>query len=541
MSGKADTPRSVRVALCSASLLATVLLSACGGSSSSSPPAPAPAAYSIMETTIAGMHSALESGQTTCRDIVQAYLQRIAVYDKTTGVNAIIRTNPAALATADDIDARLAAGDTLGELYCVPVIVKDNYDTYDMPTSGGNLALANSVPPDDSWVVARLREEDAIMLAKSNLDEFAFRAAHTVSSVGGITRNAYNLNRTPAGSSGGTAAAVAANFGAVGLGSDTGNSIRGPSSHASLVGLRSTMGLVSRDGVIPLNLDRDVVGGMTRTVEDTARILNVIAGNDPADPITSLSEGHVAPDYTAALDKNALQGARIGVFRHLIASDADPAVLTLFEQALADLRAQGAELIDPFEIADYDNLLRGATSCRRFKYDLENYLASLGPDAPVHTLQDIIDRGLFSAVHASSLRSNNEVVGAPDEQTPPCLGEAGNIRDNPGRQTFRDTMVNAMTDAGLDAMVYPTWDNAAQPLNNLSDLPSNKGDNSQGLAPASGQPAITVPMGFDADGLPLGLQIYGLPFSEMTLIGFAYAYEQATLHRHQPPLYPALD
>jgi amidase len=516
-------------------------MTACGSSNkSSSKTEEAEAPFSVMEITISSLHEALESGDVTCREVVQTYLDRIEAYDKTTGLNAIIRTNTEALELADELDERIAAGEQLGDMYCVPVIVKDNYDTYDMPTSGGNLALAYSIPPDDSYVVKALRDADAIMLAKSNLDEFAFKAAHTVSSVGGITRNAYHLGRTPAGSSGGTATAVAANFGTIGLGSDTGNSIRGPSSHASLVGLRSTMGLVSRDGVIPLNLDRDVVGGMTRTVEDTARVLNVIAGYDPADPITELSEGNVHPDYLEALQKDGLKGARIGVFRQMIDDTADPDVLEKFEQAIADLKAQGATIVDPIVVENYQTLLNGATSCNRFHYDLDNYLESLGPDRPVKDLEQIIESGLFSAAHASNLKNNVKVTLAPYEMEKPCLGEAGDIANNPGRQAFRDAIVGAMKSAKVDAMIYPTWDNAAQPLNNLSDLPTNKGDNSQGLAPASGQPAITVPMGFDRDGLPLGLQIFGYPFDEFNLIKFAYAYEQATHHRKPPALFPEL-
>lgn len=500
--------------------------------------------FSLMETTIPEIHAALQSGAITCRSLVSQYLDRIQVYDQSTTVNTIITVNADALVRAEALDARIAAGDELGELYCVPMIVKDLYDTGDLPTSGGVLALADSIPPDDSYVVRVLREADAIVLAKSNMDEFAFHAGHTLSSVTGQTRNAYDVSRTPAGSSGGTASAVAANFGAVGLGSDTGNSIRGPSSHTSLVGLRSTMGLISRDGVVPLIADRDMTGAMTRTVGDTARMLNVIAGYDPADPITELSQGNVAEDYTDALQADGLEGVRLGVFRRLIDETADPEVVALFDQAIADLRAAGATIVDPFDVDDYQQTLSNAESCSRFRYDIDNYLASLGPDAPVHSLQEVVDSGEYAPAHEDQLRRSLETTETPEEQG--CMGEAGNIRDNPGRQAFRDLMVNSMQAADLDGLIYPTWDNPPQPIitegpETRDDLPANVGDNSQGLAPYSGQPAITVPMGFTGNGLPTGLQIFGYPFGEADLIKYAYAYEQATQNRRAPTLFPALN
>jgi len=522
-------------------LTAPFLASGCGsGSSSSSTAEPVPS-FTLMEATIGTTHAALSEGAITCVDLVEAYFERIRVYDKTTGINTIIRTNPAALDTAAEIDQKIDAGEPLGSLYCVPVLVKDLYNTFDMPTSGGNLSLANSVPPDDAFMIRALRDEDAIMIAKTNTDEFAFSAARTVSSLGGLTRNAYGLDRTSAGSSGGSAAGLAANFGLVATASDTGNSIRGPASHASLVGLRSTMGLLSREGVIPLIAERDMSGVVTRTVEDTARLMNVIVGFDPADPITALSEGNIPDDYTAFLDENGLEGARLGVFRRLIDETADPDVITLFENAISDLRLAGAEIVDPFDVPNYEEVIDGVERCFSFRYYFDLYLDSLGPDAPVTSLEDLLANGQFSAVHANSLRSALAVEGAPDEQDPPCLGEPGNIAANPGQQAFRDAVVTAMEDQGVDALIYPTWDNAPQPLGeNYSDIPSNVGDNSQGLAPFSGQPAITVPMGFDGFGLPLGLQIFGKPFEEGLLIQYAYAYEQATRHRIPPPLFPEL-
>ena len=252
-----------------------------------------------MEAEISDVHQALQDGTTTCQAVVEQYIQRIRTYDQPTGLNTIITRNfDGALTKAGEIDDTIESGGDLGSLYCVPVLVKDLYDTFDLPTSGGNLALADSVPPDDSFLVRQLREADAIMLAKTNMDEFAFNAAYTLSSLGGLTRNAYDLTRTPAGSSGGSASGLTANFGLIATASDTGNSIRGPASHAALVGLRSTIGVISRDGVIPLILERDMTGVLTRTVADTAKSMNVIAGYDPADPITELSQGNIPDDYT---------------------------------------------------------------------------------------------------------------------------------------------------------------------------------------------------------------------------------------------------
>src|SRR6267142_3086746 len=253
------------------------------------------------EATIADIHGAFKAKTLTCRALVQMYLDRIEAYDrKGPALNAIVVTNPDALKVAGALDVKYAQTGPTGPLHCVPIIVKDNYDTVDMPTSAGSLSLKGSIPPRDAFQVRKLREAGAIMLVKTNMAEFAFDPFETVGSLlPGYTRNPYALERVTAGSSGGTAAAVAANFGAVGLGTDTGNSIRGPASHTSLVGIRSTMGLTSRDGIVPLNFLADIAGPMTRTVEDAAAVLQVIAGPDPGDRVTLTSEGHIPSSYTA--------------------------------------------------------------------------------------------------------------------------------------------------------------------------------------------------------------------------------------------------
>ena len=273
-------------------------------------------AFNIMETTIADIHHHVKAGNLTFRQLVRMYLDRIEAYDQQSGLNAFVVLNPNALSRADELDAEFQRTGQLRPLHGIPAVVKDNYDTHDLQTAGGSLALKDSLPPDDAFQIRKIREAGAIILGKTNMAELAFSPYVTVSSVDGITRNPYDLSRVPAGSSGGTAAAVAANLGVIGLGTDTGNSIRGPSSHNGLVGIRSTIGLTSRDGIIPLFLRNDIGGPMCRTVEDAVRVLEVIAGHDPQDPVTEDSVGRAEDSYLKFLDKDGLKGARIGVFRY---------------------------------------------------------------------------------------------------------------------------------------------------------------------------------------------------------------------------------
>ncbi|MFQ5629407.1 MAG: amidase family protein [bacterium] len=490
--------------------------------------------FQLIETTIAGIHSALASSEMTCRELVEAYLARIEKYDQPTKLNAIVVTNPNALKRADELDAEYKKTGELRPCHCVPLIVKDNYDTKDLQTTGGSLALKGSIPPDDAYQVRVLREAGAIVLAKSNMAEWAFSPYQTESSIAGITRNPYDLERVPAGSSGGTAAAVAANFGAVGLGTDTGNSIRGPSSHNMLVGIRSTMGLTSRDGIIPLYLRNDIGGPMARTVEDAVRILGIIAGHDPADPITEMSVGKVPENYTQFLDKDGLQGARIGVFRRYVdAPTGDPEVKALMEKAIEDLLAQGATIVDPFEIADFDTLIKGIW-CDVFQHDVNKYLASLGENAPYKNIADIVASGKFSPYIERRLQRALQVTTAPEERDPPCLDLYHDVRNI----AFRNAVLEAMDREQIDAIVYPTWSN---PPRKIGDTDSPAGDNSQYLAPQTGFPAITVPIGFSHGNLPTGMTFVGRLFSEPDMIKYAYAYEQATKHRRPPEGFGDLD
>ncbi|MGB2906703.1 MAG: amidase family protein, partial [Candidatus Aminicenantaceae bacterium] len=330
------------------------------------------------EATIVEIHEAMRAGDLSCHSLVAYYLERIETFDQPTGLNSLVVVNPEALKRAEEMDQEYARTGILRPLHGIPVIVKDNYETKDLQTTGGSLALKGFIPPDDAFQVRKLREAGAVILAKSNMAEWAFSPMQTESSIAGTTRNPYDLERVPAGSSGGTAAAVAANFGSVGLGTDTGNSIRGPSSHCCLVGIRSTMGMTSRDGIIPLYLRNDIGGPMARTVTDAVKVLEVIAGYDPADPITQRSQGHIPDSFARFLDKDGLRGARIGVFRYYTDKPTtDPQIIALLDQAIEDMKAQGAEIIDPFVIPDFESLTQNIW-CDMFRHDLNAYLASLG-------------------------------------------------------------------------------------------------------------------------------------------------------------------
>ena len=499
--------------------------------------APAPdnqaGGFDVVEASIADIHEAMRDGRVTARQLVEAYVSRIEAYDKRgAALNAIIEVNPDALARADELDAAFVESGLTGPLHGIPMIVKDNYDFAGMPTSAGSASLAESMPPDDSFQVRRIREAGAIVLAKSNMAEFAFSPNETIGSrIPGFTRNPYATNRVPAGSSGGTAAAVAASFGTVGLGTDTGNSIRGPSSHNALVGIRSTMGLTSRDGIVPLNFANDIGGPIARSVADAVAVFDVLAGADTADPVTAEADERRAADYNEFLDPGALRGARLGVLRQIVDRESgDPRMRAVFDEAMEDLRAAGAEIVDPVQIPMLDD--RPRFGCGRFRYDLNAYLATLGPDAPMKTLADIVESGDFDRTIANRLRGGLD--GSLEDPDVRCADQ------NANKQRFAEHVRGIMEDNNLDAMVYPTWANVPRLI---GDLRSPGGDNSQVMSPQTGFPAITVPMGWIEEGgeqLPAGLQILGDAWSEPRLIALAYAYEQATTHRRQPATTPAL-
>ncbi|OGX83070.1 amidase [Hymenobacter glacialis] len=488
--------------------------------------------FEVTEASIEDVQGALQRGDCTCEQVVGAYLARIAAYDQPTTLNSIVITNPEAIETARQLDAEYKRTDTMRPLHCIPVIVKDNYNTAGLQTTAGSLALKGFAPTTDASMVRALKAAGAIVLAKSNMAEWAFSPMVTISSIAGETRNPYNLAHVPAGSSGGTAAAVAASLGTVGLGTDTGNSIRGPSSHTALVGFRPTLGLLSRAGITPLYLRNDTGGPMTRTVADATRLLEVMAGPDPADPLTAYSAGKVpAGGYRQFLDKNGLKGARIGVLRTLSERNPDAQVKAVFAQAVADLRKAGAVVVE-VEIPDFDEISKGHW-CSVFKHDVNAYLTDLGPSAPVKNINQVLASGKYSAYIKENLEDELANGVLPGQTTAGC----GEAYSDPRRIAFRNAVTAVMNQNQLGALVYPTWNN---PPAKIGDFKGYRGDNSQLIAPHTGQPAFTVPMGYTYDNLPAGLQFLGRSFDEPTLIKYVYAYEQATRHRKAPALFPAL-
>jgi Asp-tRNA(Asn)/Glu-tRNA(Gln) amidotransferase A subunit family amidase len=480
------------------------------------------AVIDLQELTVTEMHRAYAEGAYNSQQVVQAYLDRIATYDSLT--NALTIINPKALEIAQQLDEEYARTGKLRPLHGIPLIVKDNINTAGLPTTAGSLALENYVPEENAFIIQRLVDAGAIVLAKSNMAEWAFSPMHSESSTAGTTRNPYNPEHVPAGSSGGTAAAIAANMGTIGLGTDTGNSIRGPSSHCALVGFRTTLGLVSRSAIVPLYLRNDVVGPMCRTVEDATRVLDVIAGYDAEDPLTAYAEGKTPATYLDYLDKNGLQGARIGVLRELSDDDPHPEISALFKQAIADLDSLGATIVDPVAVPGFDSL-RQNQWCAEFRTDLENFLATYVQSDTLQTLEDIIAVGTRSEFAAGRLERQADNRGRYQNPELPCL----NPYEDQRRIAFREAIEQTMDSLQLDALIYPSWNHPAARIERFAE--EYRGDNSQVIAPHTGQPAFTVPMGFTSQNLPTGLQFLGRMYDEPVLIRLTYAYEKGTQHR----------
>lgn len=487
---------------------------------------PDPKEIVLEELTISQIHLAFSEGAYSAEELVQAYFDRIDLLD--TSINSISVINPAALAMAKSLDEEFQKTGKLRPLHGIPLIVKDNINTVGLPTPAGSLALADFYPEEDAFIIKKLMDAGAIIIAKSNMAEWAFSPMHSESSTEGTTRNPYNLDHVPAGSSGGTGASVAANLGALGLGTDTGNSIRGPSSHNALVGFRTTLGLVSREGIVPLYLRNDVVGPMCRTVEDATKVLEAIAGTDLKDPITSFSEGKIPTNYTQYLKKDGLKGARIGVFRTLSEVNADPEITKLFNQSLKDMAAIGAAILDSVEVENFDSLSRNQW-CPVFRQDLERFLADYVKRDTMKTLEDVIRIGTKSEYAKEGLNSFRESE-LPENMSEECGDPFTDLR----RIAFREAMEKVMDSLDLDAIVYPSWNNKPARIDRFQE--EYLGDNSQIIAPHTGQPAFTVPMGFTSGNLPAGLQFLGRMWSEPTLIQLVYSYEQGTLHRKPPAL-----
>jgi amidase len=474
--------------------------------------------FRFMEATILDTQKALESGTVTSEELVEMYLARIAAYDKTgAALNAMIYLNPNALAEAQALDAERRTQGSRGALHGIPVVLKDNYDTYDMPTAAASLSLAGSVPPDDAYLVRRLRQAGAVFIGKTNMHEFAYGIT-SISSLGGQTLNPYDLTRNPGGSSGGTGAAVAANFAVFGMGSDTCGSIRIPSSHNSLVGLRVTQSLFSRDGIIPLALTQDVGGPLARSVEDVAVVLDATAGFDPNDPATEISIDHTPHSYTDALRTGRLDGARFGLLTDaLVTTPEDQEVANVILAAKGELEALGATVVD-VAIPNYATVSNTSVIAYEFNENLDAYLAAT-PAAPFKTLQDIVNSGLYhptlQTLLTNALGLNTSMQAYKDRLA--------------GREVFKQALLDAMNANDLDGLVYPTIRQKPVPVPSTSQPGSNCRVSAQ-----SGLPAISVPAGFTPDGIPVGMEFLGREFTESDLLGFAYSWEQATHVRRAP-------
>ena len=481
----------------------------------------------IKEITIADIHKAFEKGDYNSQLLISAYLKQIELYDAK--INAITVLNPDAIEIAKKLDEEYQKTRILRPLHGIPLIVKDNINTKGLPTTGGSIALQDFIPNKNAFIIDKLVKAGAIIIAKSNMAEWAFSAKHTESSTHGTTRNPYNLNFVPAGSSGGTASALATNFAAIGLGTDTGNSIRGPSSHCSLVGFRTTIGLISRSGIIPLILRNDVVGPMCRNVEDATKVLEIMVGYDPNDAVTKYSENKIPTNYTQFLQKDGLKGARIGVLRELSDDNPDNEINALFEKAIEDMKLLGAEIIDSVKIPNFSELKQNQW-CIEFREDVESYLDTYVKRDTLKTLEDIIRIGTKSKYAKERLEffsTNNGRLENPEIE---CSDPYTDIR----RIAFREAIERQMNALQLDAIVYPTWNNKPAHIELFNE--EYKGDNSQIIAPHTGQPAFTVPMGFSDGNLPAGLQFLGRMYDEATLIKLVYSYEQGTKHRKSPTI-----
>jgi amidase len=499
--------------------------------------------FAFDEATVAGLQARMHDGTLDSRTLTRAYLDRIAAIDKAgPAINAVIELNPDAMAEAAARDAERAAGKVRGPLHGIPVLLKDNIDATPMVNSAGSLALAENRPEHDAFLVQRLRDAGAVILGKTNLSEWAnFRSTHASSGWtgrGGQTRNPYVLDRNPCGSSSGTGSAIAANMAAIGVGTETDGSVICPAAMTGLVGIKPTLGLVSRSGIIPLAHSQDTAGPMTRTVADAAALLTGMAGSDPSDPATAGADAH-ATDYTRFLQPGALEGKRIGVVRKL--AGMEPNADRALEQAIAVLRAQGATVVDPVDVPNIDTLGDDEFTVLlyEFKHDVAAYLA--GADVAPKTLADLI---AFDDAHAAEempwfgqeLFLQSEAKGPLTDQA--YLDALARAKRRAGPEGI-DAALKANR---LDALLAPSW-GPAFPTDPVLGDHVVSGDPTVGgvsqITSVAGYPSITVPAGF-AHELPVGIVFMGAAWSEPTLIAIAYGYEQATQARKPPKFLPTL-
>ena len=485
----------------------------------------------LRELTVEAFHDRLRRGELTIEALVSTYLDRIKQYDQSgPALNAILTVNDRAIDRARELDAKLESDGIDGQLYGVPVVVKDQATTAGLETTFGSVAFADYVPTESATVVDRLEEAGAIILAKTNLPDFAAGFVG-YSSAGGQTRNPYDRTRDSGGSSAGTAAAVAADFALVGIGEDTGGSIRVPASLCKLFGLRVTTGRISRAGMSPLSAEQDTPGPMCRTVADLARLLDTIVGFDPADEATAIHAEWAGESFVDAVDDTVLDGARIGVLRAAFGAGDEPRVTSVnsvVESALEDLETAGATLVDPIEIPELETLLDDTSLYGLVaKRDLNGFFAEL-TDPPVDSLEEIYEQGAYH----TALEHIETIAAAPEDPTTDREYWWRLAR----QQAFKRAIEYTLTERNLDALAFPDVQVLAPEFEGYhtgeltrADVPTNTF-----IASQSGCPAISMPAGSTDEGLPVGLELLGAPLSDRTLVGFAGAYE-AVADPRQPP------
>ena len=484
------------------------------------------ASFDPFDKSVRDLQRAMTAGHVSSAQLVRFYLDRIVAYDQMgPSVNAVLYVNPNAAAEAQALDVERARRGSRGPLHGIPVLLKDNFDTKDMPTTGGALALSGLVPKEDAFQVRRLRDAGAVMLGKVNLHELALGLT-TVSSLGGQTLDPYDLTRAPGGSSGGSAVAAVANFAAFTLGTDTSGSIRIPSSHNNVVGLRPSLGLSSRAGIIPFGHTQDTGGPIARTVADIAIILDATVGFDPADPVTATSKGRIPRTYTASLKRNALGGARVGMLTEFFGSaPEDQEVGAVVRRAIDEMQAHGATAV---EVAVPDlaaQLMASNLLTQELTFYLGAYLRTSG--APVASVEELLASGL----HLRQLQGILDIANAvPDDY----LSGDEYKRRLAARVALGQAVTTMMDEHRLAAVVYPTTTRIA-PVVGGNQIGSNAA-----LSAQTGFPAITVPAGFTPGGFPVGVELLGRPFGEPTLIALAYSFEQSTHHRRPPSSTPPL-
>jgi Asp-tRNA(Asn)/Glu-tRNA(Gln) amidotransferase A subunit family amidase len=498
------------------------------------------ASFQLMETTIDQVHTAMKTGKLTTRALVEMYLARIDAYDKKgPNINCVISLNPSALDEADKLDSKFKSGGLVGPLHGIPILVKDQVDAAGMPTTLGSLVFKDYRPPQDSFAVAKLRKAGAVILGKTTLGEFG--GGDSFGSLYGVTRNPYDLERTVGGSSGGSGACTTANFSTIAVGEEGFASIRRPSTWNDIVGMRPTAGLVSRSGMYdgyPSPVGS--LGPMARTVTDLAKLLDVMVGYDPEDPVTALGVGKVPASYTKFLDKNGLKGARIGIIRESFGNGSEPdsedfkKVDVAFQKAVTELKAAGAELVDPIVIPDLKKLIaKRVFSSQESEESLKVWLAR-NPNSPFKTREDVQNSPDIGKLIPPS-KAAQWAKGAPRPDAAK-YGEYVAARDQ-----LMINVMKVMADHKLDAIVHKSVEHQPTLIKDGMNPPYV---NSKGVPHMNTflvyAASMTVPAGFTADGLPIGITFFGRPYSEPELLKLAYSYEQATHHRIPPKTTPAL-